>query len=256
VLIDTELAAVQKPDHWPGPPVEEHHRADWEYHPLPGNTIPLVPLEHLLHIWENPRHSNPGIYQRRKSVFERLLNPFRPRGPSPYSPQTQRASWGLGRFLRKTLTMKFSEISTRIANVTTHDGAPNSEASQSLEVPQLRARDAADIEVASIPEYHSRSRFIFRNTPKKLNGELQPCYDDDADPPEGWGLRFEEGFSIPPILFVALLLYVCVGFGFGLGFLIKYWRKEAQAGFSAFSLSSYGVSVFTLAVTVMVKYSE
>lgn len=72
------LASIRRKDVWPTKDDKDHNL--WEYSPLPPTPIPLVPSEHLMHLWQNPHHVDWEVYrawQNRTGHLRRWFDWFR-----------------------------------------------------------------------------------------------------------------------------------------------------------------------------------
>ncbi|MCJ1403043.1 hypothetical protein MMC11_006265, partial [Xylographa trunciseda] len=212
-LTDHELVDIEKFDHWPG----EDHKLDWEYSPFPAPYTPLVSSVYIMHLWQNPLHMSRGAFQKQNTTLRRFLRPFRARGPN-HPPETKsRVKKHL--YLALSLFVKYRNAfmwlckkaipSAFLAPRTQRGGdATGSDVESTTSSPTTTCANTKDPESATTSTFQSRSAWFFNGTPKKLHHELQPCFDDDAHPPVGWALFFEEDLSAPPALFWLLTVHI------------------------------------------------
>ena len=122
----------------------------------------------------------------------------------------------------------------------------------------------ADIEMANsnhevVPkdlEYqaeHKSSSYVFLRTPKKLGGELLPS---DVDPPEGWGMYFEEGLRMSRLFTFILFLYLSGSLVFGIVWYREFGMVGPQSGLGAFTVSSWMVGLMSIITTVWLKWAD
>ena len=103
---------------------------------------------------------------------------------------------------------------------------------------------------------HLAPCWVFNATPKKVGEPLWTNHLTDTIPPEGWGLYIEEGFRISWFFIAALGIYVIGSLAFAIVWLAKYKVDGAQAGFSAFGVSSWLVTLLSIIVTVWITSAK
>ena len=201
---------------------------DWEYRPFPAPFMPLISSAYILHLWQNPRHMNKSDYVKQHTTIRRFLRPFCPRGPSsnhvepdqtrPHTRDLSKLAWHI---IKDKIVRSGQVILSYAEYVTQHRHALQNLGSSTIEPPPsftpsseptnrttTTTNPLSDLETAPIPTFQNRSSWLFHTTPKKLNAELSPCFNDDSHPPVGWGLYFQEDFSTPPVLFWLLALHM------------------------------------------------
>lgn len=102
-------------------------------------------------------------------------------------------------------------------------------------------------------EQDPRSSYVLLRTPKKLGEQLLP---DDEDPPEAWGLYFEEGFRVHHFLIVLLFLYILASLAFSVYWCVEYGLVGPDSGASAFGVASWMIAAVSLVVTVWFKWAD
>ncbi|KAL8764835.1 MAG: hypothetical protein Q9194_006816 [Teloschistes cf. exilis] len=98
-----------------------------------------------------------------------------------------------------------------------------------------------------------QSSYVYLRTPKKLGDKLIP---DDEDPPEAWGLYFEEGFAVHHFLVIILFIYILATKAFGAYWCTKHGLVGPRTGAGAFGISSWIIGLISLIVTVWFKWAD
>ena len=170
-----------------------------------------------MHLWQNPLHMSRCKFKKQNTTLRRFLKPFRARAPA-YPTSTSTLAKYQSSVLR--LFLKFCDASiqlckslTPIAFLTLYNrGGKAIEHDIQLSTGSRTAigNSIGDSECAAMPAFQSRSAWFFNGTPKKLREELQPCFNNDSNPPVGWALFFDEDFSTPPILFLLLTCHIVI----------------------------------------------
>ena len=187
-----------------------------------------------MHLWHFPSHSDRQSYYSRRSTcigvakytlsFFKIMMPGRDYGGWRGRPEeaTQRQTLG---------SPEVTRGNTDIAPAT------------------------ADIEMAnSIREAEDKSSsYVFLRTPKKLGEKLLP---NDVDPPQGWGLYFEEGLRISRLFMFILLLYLGGSLVFGIVWYREFGMVGPQSGLGAFGVSSWMVGLVSIITMVWLKWAD
>ena len=97
------------------------------------------------------------------------------------------------------------------------------------------------------------SSYTFLRTPKKLGEKLLP---NDVDPPEGWGMYFEEGLKVSRLFMFILFLYLSGTLVFAIVWYRAFGMAGPQSGFGAFGVSSWMVGLMSIITTVCFKWAE
>ena len=97
------------------------------------------------------------------------------------------------------------------------------------------------------------SSYVFLRTPKKLGEKLLP---NDVNPPEGWGMYFEEGLRVSRLYMFILLLYLLGTLVFGIIWYREFGMAGPQSGFGAFGISGWMVGLISFITMVMFKWAE
>ncbi|KAL8790249.1 MAG: hypothetical protein Q9195_006472 [Heterodermia aff. obscurata] len=98
-----------------------------------------------------------------------------------------------------------------------------------------------------------RSSYVFLRTPRKLGEQLQP---DDEDPPEAWGLYFEEGFRVHHFFILLLFIYILASLAFAIYWCANFGFTGPKTGSGAFAVSSWMIALFSLVTTVWFKWAD
>ena len=161
---------------------------------------------------------NKSEFWRQNTKFQRFIRPFRGRGPPSGKDQTRSIMATVKRLCQDNIVKPFPRVlpSTLLCAylpflqniVHRHGDSRPDSASPPLSADQSSRTTTPDPESASTQTFKSRSLWFFNTTPKKLKGELMPCFNDDFRPPVGWGLYFQEEFSTPPAFFWLLMIHM------------------------------------------------
>ena len=98
-----------------------------------------------------------------------------------------------------------------------------------------------------------RSSYVFLRTPRKRGEQLQP---DDADPPEAWGLYFEEGFRVHHFFILLLFIYILASLAFAIYWCVNFGFIGPKTGSGAFGVSSWMITLVSLLTTVWFKWAD
>ena len=176
---------IHKFDDWP-PEKYSKPKGEWIYKGCPAKKkhIPLVGHNYLIHLWQNPSHSDLASYRSRHSSIVKLLDYLRSNRAldSPESP-CQRTPHQNARTL--------SDSSTAKRNQTHPDDSQQMHSDDelaSIDMPDV-ATDSASLSVEVSQDQSLRSSYVFLRTPRKEGDQLMT---DDENPPEAWELYFEE----------------------------------------------------------------
>ena len=194
-----------------------------------------------MNLWQNPHHTDRKTYQSHTpGLFQRARDPL-------FKLRTQCINYLRDRFSRPVDDF-VGDITRSSQDNPIAAAARNREARQDQEAPSANRYDeTADVELqATKPLQDSRSSYVFLRTPKKLGEQLTP---DNRDPPEGWGIYFEEGFRVPP--FFVVVYCVCV-FG-SLALATSWYRKY---GLAAFGALGWVVGLLSLVAMVLFKWAD
>ncbi len=192
----------------------------------------------MMHLWQNPHHTDLKTYQShtlgllqitRDTLLQgrsRCINYLRNRFSKPSGDPVSDIP-------------VFSQYRPTAAAL--RKGEPRHDQEQ---LGTTHYNSPADVELQATES--RRDFYVFLHTPKKLGEQLTP---DDRDPPQGWGIYFEEGFYIPP--FFVLVLCVCV-----LGILTFgiFWYHKF--GLAAFGVLGWVVGILSLFITVLFRWVE
>ena len=161
---------------------------------------------------------NKSEFWRQNTKFQRFIRPFRGRGPPSGKDQTRFITATVKKLYRDIVVKPFPKLLLIFflyaylpffQNVARRQEDRHSDSvSPSLSAEQSCRTTTPDPESASTQTFKSRSLWFFNTTPKKLKGELMPGFNDDFDPPLGWGLYFQEEFSTPPAFFWLLTIHM------------------------------------------------
>lgn len=121
------LASIRRKDVWPTEKDQDYKR--WEYLPFPAPSIPLVPAEHLMHLWQNPHHIDWEVYrtwQNQTGPLRQWLDWFRHFTARIREPPVPVADPDLGRSIPLS-RKKFIFLRTpkRVGNPLDHDYGNN-----------------------------------------------------------------------------------------------------------------------------------
>ncbi|KAI4200158.1 MAG: hypothetical protein LQ350_004119 [Teloschistes chrysophthalmus] len=221
---------IHKFDDWP----LQKDSPPWVYKGCPAKRkhIPLVGHAYLMHLWQNPSHSDEQTYNNRpQSMISRLLHRTR---------------------LFKNYLAAYwkNEPDDPAVNRTVNDG--QIELQQDVEMTRTNGPGDPTANTTAVSDNHgNRSSYVYLRTPKKLGDKLIP---DDEDPPEAWGLYFEEGFAVHHFLVVILFIYILATIAFGAYWCTKYGLVGPRTGAGAFGISSWMIGLISLVVTVWFKW--
>ncbi|KAL8664206.1 MAG: hypothetical protein Q9202_003284 [Teloschistes flavicans] len=225
---------IHKYDDWP----LQKHSPPWVYKGCPAKRkhIPLVGHMYLMHLWQNPSHGDLQTYNNRpQGAIGALVNRMR---------------------LLKHYLVAYgrSESGHIAANRTMNDGQGHLQQDVEMTNPNSNPSNQPSAGVPAASDTHgNRSSYVFLRTPKKLGDQLVA---DDEDPPEAWGLYFEEGFAIHHFLLVVLFIYILATIAFGIYWCTKYGLVGPHTGASAFGVSSWMIGLISLVVTVWFKWAD
>lgn len=231
-------ADVAKFNDWP-PQQSSVPKGQWIYEGCPKiKRRPLISTGYMMHLWQYPHHSSlksyqahtPGCFQRARdtlfNVRTRCRNYLRDRVSRPSDDPV-------------------SDIPDSLQDRSSAAAGSNGEARQDHHGSSTNRHDeTADIELQATEP--PRDCYVFLHTPKKLGEKLTP---DDRDPPEGWGIYFEEGFCIPP--FFVVMYCVCL---LGSLALAIFWYHTY--GLAAFGVLGWVVGLLSLFATVLFKWAD
>lgn len=229
---------IHKFDDWP----TQKHSPPWIYKGCPAKKkhIPLVGHTYLMHLWQNPTHTDMQTYRSRDpGLLPKLFRCLRLAFPSEQAstPGSQAAAAQTQQDIELACTSGSNTVST---HASTSSGS------------QLPLPTQPQLHTPSKPQ-DFRSSYVFLRTPKKVGEQLLP---DDENPPEGWGLYFEEGFRIHHFFVILLLFYVLASLAFGLYWCIKYGAVGPHSGVEAFAVSSWMIALMSLVTTVWLKWAD
>lgn len=207
---------IHKFDDWPG----QKYSPPWIYKGCPAKKthILLVGHTYLMHLWQNPTHCDRKTYQsQRATLFIRLLR------------------WLIFRKTRPSSGLDAS------GDACGHD------TEYAGKRPTSGNTGTVDVRESLGP----RSSYVLQRTPKKLGEQLMP---NDEDPPEAWGLYFEEGFGVHHFLLIILMVYAIASIGFMIFWCERYGAPTSGAG--AFAVASWMVGFLSLFVSVWFKWAD
>ncbi|KAI4167199.1 MAG: hypothetical protein LQ343_007411 [Gyalolechia ehrenbergii] len=199
---------IHKFDDWP----RQKHSPPWIYKGCPAKKshIPLVGHTYLMHLWQHPSHCDRQTYKsHRQTSIARL---FRQLG-------FRRGGFGTSGMLGNDPDApgNASRHDTELAGMNSSTSNGN------------RALDGRD---SSGP----RSSYVLLRIPKKLGEQLTAT---DEDPPEAWGLYFEEGFGVHHFLLIILMMYAMASLGFAIYWCERYGLVGPNSGSGAFAVASW-----------------
>ena len=191
-----------------------------------------------MHLWQNPTHTDEQTYRAHDSgVVQRALKYLRlysrystPRTLVPAKQTVQSPTTG---------DIELACTNSPNSNCTAQKSQPSSLARSNASPPSIQ-RDF-------------RSSYVFLRTPKKLGEQLLP---DDENPPEAWGLYFEEGFRIHHAFILILFFYCLASLAFGVYWCVEYGPVGPQSGAEAFSISAWMIGFVSLVTTVWFKWAD
>ena len=175
-----------------------------------------------MHLWQNPSHTDSQTYRSRRGRIQRLLEYFRP---------------------SHTITSPSLESSSH----------PGDLQQQDIELTSSNKPVPTSTHGSPSPEEGPRSSYVFLRTPKMLGEQLLP---DDADPPEAWGLYFEEGFRVHHFLVLLLFIYVLASLAFAVYWCVEFGFVGPKTGSGAFGVSSWLIALVSLLTTVWFKWAD
>ena len=210
--------------------------------PAKKKHIPLVGHTYLMHLWQNPTHTDEQTYQARNSSvaqkilkFTRLYVRYTSLGALIPTKQTTHSQSQHDLELACTNNPHIHE--NRLS--TTHE-------------PHLSSSVPPDASQSSI-KLDFRSSYVFLRTPKKIGEQL---LSDDENPPEAWGLYFEEGFRVHHAFIVILFFYCLASLAFGIYWCVEYGLVGPHSGAGAFGVSSWMIGLISLVTTVWFKWAD
>ncbi|KAL8700081.1 MAG: hypothetical protein Q9201_005644 [Fulgogasparrea decipioides] len=217
---------IHRFDDWP----LQKHSPPWTYSGCPAKYTPLVGQTYLMHLWQNPSHSDLQTYTtRQQSIVARLLRRLN--------------------FIKKCIVM-FRNI--KIGN--TSGGNAGDEFERDMELNATNRPESMNNGTANPPiKQENRSSYVFLRTPKLLGDQL---IADDEDPPEAWGLYFEEGFKVHQFFVVVLFIYTLASLVFAIYWCARYGLVGPRTGSGAFAVSSWMTGLISLVVTVWFKWAD
>ncbi|KAI4137171.1 MAG: hypothetical protein L6R39_007436, partial [Caloplaca ligustica] len=217
---------IQKFDDWP----LKKHAPPWEYKGCPAKKrqLPLVGSTYLMHMWQNPSHSDPESYK------PGLLDIVR-------------------RKLRRAIYI--GRVVCTSPPEDTHSTSSSIEAHRDIELGSTNGPDSQCSRNATNSQESrgSRSCYVLLRTPKKIGERLEA---DDDDPPEAWGLYFEEGFGIHHFWLIVLFLYIMATMGFAIYWCERYGFVGPHSGVAAFEVASWMIALVSLLLTVWLKWAD
>lgn len=153
---------IHKFNDWP----LQKHSPPWIYKGCPAKKkhIPLVGHTYLMHLWQNPSHSDLQTFNsQRHSTIHRILC--------------------LLGFTRSQKTAK-KEVNAQGPNENGRRRCTDDDHPRDIEMDAMGNTTAAAIHAAAVHEAQDpRSSYVFLRTPKKLGEKLVADYED---PPEAW----------------------------------------------------------------------
>ena len=191
-----------------------------------------------MHLWQNPTHTDKETYRAHNSdVVQRILKHLRlysryasPRALVPAKQTIQSQPGG-----------DVELACTNSRNNTSISPEPHTSSSVQPNVsPPCIKQDF-------------RSSYVFLRTPKKSGKQL---LTDDENPPEAWGLYFEEGFRIHHAFIVILFFYCLASLAFGVYWCVEYGLVGPQSGAEAFAVSAWMIGFVSLVTTVWFKWAD
>ena len=193
-----------------------------------------------MHLWQNPTHTDQQTYRaHNSSIIQKILKYLRlylrntpPRALIP-AKQTTRSPAGDDIELACT------------TNVIGNNTSTAQEHRPSVPVPPITSPPSIKRDF--------RSSYVFLRTPKKLGEQLLP---NDEDPPEAWGLYFEEGFRIHHAFIAILFVYCLASLAFGVYWCVEYGLVGPHSGAGAFGISSWMIGLVSLVTTVWFKWAD
>ncbi|KAI4249407.1 MAG: hypothetical protein LQ352_005662 [Teloschistes flavicans] len=225
---------IHKYDDWP----LQKHSPPWVYKGCPAKRkhIPLVGHTYLMHLWHHPSHSDLQTYNNRpQGAIGALVHRMR-------------------LFKHYLVAYGRSESGNIAVNRTMNDGQGHLQQDVEMTNPNSNPSNQPSTGVPAASDTHgNRSSYVFLRTPKKLGDQL---IADDEDPPEAWGLYFEEGFAIHHFLIVVLFIYILATIAFGIYWCTNYGLVGPHTGAGAFGVSSWMIGLISLVVTVWFKWAD
>lgn len=226
---------IHKYDDWPS----SKYSPPWIYKGIhtKKKRFPLVGHNFLLHLWHNPSHSDPETY--RPKLRDRITT-------------------GLHRLSRIRSFIQSCVSTVKLAHkkrtdATTQD-AGRTEDSQDMELGATHSSATTDIHASTTHEdFGPHWCYVTLRTPKKMGDQLKA---DDEDPPEAWGLYFEEGFQVHHAFFIVLVLYIIASLGFAIYWCEQYGLVGPSTGSGAFAVASWMVGLASLVVTIWFKWAD
>lgn len=202
--------------------------------------MPLVGQSLLMHSWQHPHHGDRQSYRSHRSRFSRVA----------------------GNILCYLKSMvpgnSFNRWRSRAEEGTQRHILRNAEETRGNTVSAPAAAVGADIEMANfglevvprnleIQTENRSSSYVLLRTPKKLGEKLLP---NDVNPPEGWGMYFEEGLRMSRLFMFILFLYLSGTLVFGIVWYREFGMAGPQSGFGAFGVSSWMVGLMSIITMV------
>lgn len=221
---------IHKFDDWP----LRKHSPPWIYKGCPPKHTPLVGHMYLLHLWQNPSHSDLQTYSERPpSAIAKLIR--------------------LTRFLRNLVGI-FRDSKTDNRRGTDPSTTSVYETQGNVELTATSRPESLTGNVATAPDQEvDRSSYVFLRTPKKVGEQL---IAEDENPPEAWGLYIEEGFRVHHLFLVILFVYTLASLAFAIYWCAKYGLVGPRTGSGAFGVSSWMIGLISLIATVWFKWAE
>ena len=191
-----------------------------------------------MHLWQNPTHTDEKTYQAHNSgLVQRTLKCLR----LYFSNTSPRALVPAKQIIHSQATGDIELACANSRNNTAISPEPHTSSSVQPNVsPPCMKQDF-------------RSSYVFLRTPKKRGEQLLP---DDENPPEAWGLYFEEGFRIHHAFIVMLFFYCLASLAFGVYWCVEYGLVGPQSGAEAFSISAWMIGLVSLVTTVWFKWAD
>lgn len=215
--------------------------------PAKKKHIPLVGHTYLMHLWQNPTHTDEKTYRAHNlGVVQKSLKHLRLRfkyiiGVCTFSHATNPVNRITHNRNRHDIELACTNTAQNAENRTPMSHEPHTSSSMPPN--------------ASPPTIQQdfRSSYVFLRTPKKLGEQLLP---DDENPPEAWGLYFEEGFRIHHSFIVILFFYCLASLAFGVYCSVEYGLVGAHSGAEAFAVSAWMIGLVSLVTTVWFKWAD
>ena len=169
-----------------------------------------------MHLWQNPSHTDLQTYQSRRGKIRRLLGYLRP-------------------------------------SHTVTSPSPGPPESQDIELTSNNKPVPTSTHCSPSSEEGRRSSYVFLRTPRIVGEQLLP---DDIDPPEAWGLYFEQGFRVHHFFILVLFIYILASLAFAIYWCVNFGFIGPKTGSGAFGVSSWMIALVSLVTTVWFKWAD